>query len=34
MIDPQQNTKVNDEAIDGLKTKSSQKFYWRIADAN
>ena len=34
MIDPRQNTEVNDEAIDGFKTESSQKFYWRIADAN
>ena len=34
MIDPQQNTEVNDEAIDGFKTESLQKFYWRIADAN
>ena len=34
MIDPRQNTEVNDEAIDGFKTESSQKFYWRIADAS
>ena len=34
MIDPRQNTKVNDEAIGGFKTESSQKFYWRIADSN
>ena len=34
MIDPRQNTEANDEAIDGFKTESSQKFYWRIANAN
>ena len=34
MIDRQQNIEVNEEAIDGFKTESSQKSYWRIADAN